>query len=456
MALMTIAALGTTRPGAPLPRQLNYNSKALFHWRAQDALLGHDPSENVLKALTGEAPTFVRATAGAFTRDALGRVRPWGQGTPRLEVVDLAGGVDFSTATMRLERQVTHEQTRSADFNHADWTKTRTTIGNNLLTAPNGVVEADKLIEDGTAANTHFIEQVQATAAGADQSWAVRVKAGEDTFIQLEVDDGTDTDNFYAYFNLTTGVVSSSGVNGAATKYGAWIVSEGDGWYWCLIAGKVNGTEATPSARLYLAEADGDRTIDGDSTSGVYLWGADFVEGTRYPFTHMPTAASGLATNLDSLVYTIVFAPDLDDFTLYVEMARPFWADLSDLAATNGLLQVGDTNGRMSIYLDPATELLTAQMDTATTDRTATVAIPTGDPIRITAQFRNVLAGGEVRIGAGSGFSAFSAKASALSAWATAQVLVGRYGATDAADAGLIAVKVLPGLQTELEAQRAF
>ncbi|KKK49988.1 hypothetical protein LCGC14_3129530, partial [marine sediment metagenome] len=149
------------------------------------------------------------------------------------------------------------------------------------------------------------------------------------------------------------------------------------------------------------------------------------------------------------------FAPDLDEFTLYVELARPLWADLADQSATQGLLQVGDTNGRMSIYLDPSGDVITAQMDTATTDRTATVAIPSGDPIRVTAQFRTVLAGGAVKIGAGAGFSAWSADASALAAWVASQVLVGKYG-TSLADAGIIACKVLPGLQTEAQARRAF
>jgi hypothetical protein len=181
--------------------------------------------------------------------------------------------------------------TYSEDLTNAAWTKTRSTITANAITAPDGTLTADKVVEDGTAANDH---RVQYSFAGLTNGVRYRLsfyaKAGERTWIGTY--SGFSSAGNLTNFNLTTGAVGtvSSGVRSA------YSTPVGDGWYRYTMVVTSNATSGI--TYIYLGEADNDTTYSGDSASGAYVWGASLQLETD-PADYLQAVAS--ATTLGPL-----------------------------------------------------------------------------------------------------------------------------------------------------------
>jgi hypothetical protein len=155
---------------------------------------------------------------------------------------------------------------QSEMFSNVVWPKVNATIGIDVATAPNGTLTADKLI--ATVVNDqHRIDQTP-TSTAVSQTFSVYAKAGEYPGIGLRL--GTTG----AGFNLTTGTVFSTSVGVTAS-----IQSVGDGWYRCSIT-KAAGV-ANDIGRINISDGVTAATnFAGDGTSGIFIWGAQLVEGT--------------------------------------------------------------------------------------------------------------------------------------------------------------------------------
>jgi len=186
--------------------------------------------------------------------------------------------------------------TNSQDF--APWSQGGTSTSANSTTAPDGTSTADLVTENGN--NSVHIVSIGPFVAGTN-SWSASVyaKANGRNWILLE---GIASNNFYAWFDLSTGSVGT-----AASGTTATIESVGNSWYRCKISKAISGG-ATSSFRVYLANADNVTSYAGDGTSGVYLWGAQleqrsattaYTATTTQPITNyvpqLLTAASGVA-----------------------------------------------------------------------------------------------------------------------------------------------------------------
>jgi hypothetical protein len=91
-------------------------SRLLFHWRAADYSL---------TPVTGETPTFVRASLGGYVRDALGLYRGAPQYAPRFESVGLSAVTGlYEVPGLLLEQTRTNILTYSRDCSNAAWAKT--------------------------------------------------------------------------------------------------------------------------------------------------------------------------------------------------------------------------------------------------------------------------------------------------------------------------------------------
>jgi hypothetical protein len=156
----------------------------------------------------------------------------------------------------------------SETFNNAYWTKSNTTISADTTTAPNGTLTADTLIED-TSNSTHRIFNNTAVTVSTSiaSTYSVYLKSAGRTRAWVR-----DNDIVGALFNLSNGTVVST--EGTAT---ATITNVGDGWYRCTIT-KIN---TTVSGRIVIYLDNGtSETYTGNGTSGIYIWGAQVVEGT--------------------------------------------------------------------------------------------------------------------------------------------------------------------------------
>jgi hypothetical protein len=155
----------------------------------------------------------------------------------------------------------------SQEFDNSEWLKTECTITANAIAAPNGTLTAEK-ITDTTANNEHRFRATSGlfTIAGAT-TFSIYAKAAEYTkFAIANLSDG-----YNVIFNLSTGVIDSVGTDWT----NAQITSVGDGWYRLSATISVNKTIG-----YGLVNGSGNFVFTGTGTSGVYIWGAQAVEGS--------------------------------------------------------------------------------------------------------------------------------------------------------------------------------
>ena len=204
-----------------------------------------------------------------FQLGAAGTVALWGvqlnQGSTALPYTATTTA-PYTLTTARgllIEEQRTNLLLYSDQFDNAAWTKTRCSITANNATSPEGVANADKLVEDGTAASTHPVSQA-VTVTAAAQTASCYLKAAERTWAQINL---TGTANAFANFNLATGAIGTIGAAATAT-----ITAIANGWYRCTIT----STTAAGANTFAIYPATGDNVIsyNGDGVSGLYVYGA--------------------------------------------------------------------------------------------------------------------------------------------------------------------------------------
>lgn len=208
----------------------------------------------------------------------------------------------FANDTLRItdlgllvEDARTNIVTRSQELDHADWTKTHTSVTANAVSAPDGTSTADLVIPDATL-NFHFIQVTTTiTVAATPSAITVYAKAGGYSWITLSR-NGTSA---VANFNLSTGVVGS--VSGTATSA---MEALANGWYRCIMY--FSATTGIPD-NIYISI----NTIDvtgggnsnnhtGDGTSGIYLWGAQY-EQNSFESSYIPTTSAAATRAADAV-----------------------------------------------------------------------------------------------------------------------------------------------------------
>ena len=171
------------------------------------------------------------------------------------------------------------------------WIKTRSNIGaTNAVVAPDGTLTADKLIEDTTATQSHYINGPSSAAYVTSSSLpvgSIYVKAGERTSCGLAIirDAGTAFASGTFNVDLSTGTVLSGTGN---------IASAGNGWY--RISTPATTFGANYALRLLLNQSGTTSTYTGDGTSGLYIWGAQLEPGTVATIYQGIAAANTLVT----------------------------------------------------------------------------------------------------------------------------------------------------------------
>lgn len=173
----------------------------------------------------------------------------------------------------------------SEQFDNAAWTKTRSSITANAIVSPNGTLDADKLVGDTTAEQSHFI--VQSVAQTGAHTLSIYAKQGEISGFLLW---GIGATSFAAGFNLALGTTYLEAISGVVPPdLGTNIVDVGNGWFRCSISFTAN---AGTSVRIVLdKDLNGDATYTGDGVSGIYIWGAQLAVGS-YPLDYTPTTTA--------------------------------------------------------------------------------------------------------------------------------------------------------------------
>lgn len=233
---------------------------------------------------------FSRASSATYF-DSAGVLQTAGNNVARF----IYDPVSHASLGLRLTGARTNLALRSQQFDNASWTVINGSVSADGATAPDGTVSADKLIPDGTA-TSHRISQGVTVANTSVYTQSVYAKAGEYSFLVMS---GGPTN--FVYFNLTTGVISSTLGTGITA---ATITSVGSGWYRCTLT--YTTTSTSSSVQLYATStnnASGNSTPNaaGDGTSGIFIWGAQ-VELGAFASDYIATTTASATEAADSLI----------------------------------------------------------------------------------------------------------------------------------------------------------
>jgi hypothetical protein len=170
--------------------------------------------------------------------------------------------------------------TYSEQFDNAVWVKgAAVTITANAITAPDGTTTADKF---NYSALTNTPSQT-ITSTTTTYTIATYVKPSNTSFCRLRVAAvGGSATVFNSYFNITTGVVSSTGV--ATADFGSLlpsITSVGNGWYRISVTFTVLSALTSIAYGIIASQTSGGASAAGDE---LYAWGAQLNEGALQPY----------------------------------------------------------------------------------------------------------------------------------------------------------------------------
>ena len=291
--------------------------------------------------------TFTRSSTGTYL-DSDGLIKTAPSGVARFEY-DNSG----NALGLLVEESRTNSLTYSAEFDNAGWTKERTTVTSNAISAPDGTNTADLLIED-TGTGTHSCKQTESLTSGTSYVLSAHVKANSLDHFFLDIYDTSFTTKA-ATFDLTA--VSSADATGSPTSHS--IVDIGGGWY------RVSMVFTAPSTSSHTIEIrlskDGNwanRSYTGTSES-LYVWGAQLEEGT-FGTSYIPTSGSTVTRSAD--VATMPTAGIYgDDFTTINK-------DFGTAGGSDTLSIVGPNTERTVVYPEHLTQAQINKVTTAEDD----------------------------------------------------------------------------------------
>jgi hypothetical protein len=236
-----------------------------------------------------------------------------------------------------LEKQSTNINTYSEQINATNYTLNNVTSSENILTSPDGTINADKIIEN-TSNSSHSVNRVVALGGTVDNSaYSVSVFAKAEGRSQILFYDNNQNVGGITYFNLSTGVVTSG--TGKIENFG-------NGWYRCTIfCLKDNSTNA--NLQFYLLDSSGNSTYTGNGTSGMGLWGYQ-VEASSYPTSYIPTTSASATRVADACFKTgITSLIGQSEGTMFCEFNA-----IGSYDTNNMLCTLSDGTGNNRIFLN--------------------------------------------------------------------------------------------------------
>jgi hypothetical protein len=237
--------------------------------------------------------SFTRATIATRVNEQ-GYIETVASGVPRIDY----DPVTLACKGLLIETASTNLLLRSEEFDNASWSKSQLTISANATTSPDGLVDADALVESTTASTFHFANQTVTKAASSiTYSASVYAKAnGREFNFNVQASGGVN--------GVAMRCTPANGtITGSLTAFGAgWtavasgVENAGNGWYRYWI---VCTSDTTTNVVVQFGLNNGAGvTYTGDGVSGVYLWGAQ-LEALGFRTSYVPTTSAAVTRNIE-------------------------------------------------------------------------------------------------------------------------------------------------------------
>lgn len=274
--------------------------------------------------------TFTRASDATFV-NSQGVLTTASTNVPRFDHNPTTG----ESLGLLPEEQRTNLLERSEEFDNAYWTKLNSSITQDAAVAPNGTTTADKLLAN-TTNGIHAVRRDETVLASTTYTLSFYAKAAEYTF--LAINHGhTLVADYHTFFDLSNGTVGTSAVGNTAS-----IQSVGNGWYRCSVTRTTGVSQTSLSARALACQSDNVTFFVGDTSSGIFLWGAQLEAGA---FASSYIRTTGTAATRSADVADLISAAIANNIrSFYVEFSSP-------AVGTRGAVSLNDNtaNERLAV-----------------------------------------------------------------------------------------------------------
>jgi len=253
--------------------------------------------------------------------------------------------------------------------NASNWFTIAATVSTNTTTAPNGTLTADKLTATATTSTHLILQQPAGSVNGTTSTVSIYAKDAGLSRIQILNNAGGSG---VANYNLSTGTATLlSGVS-------ASIESVGNGWFRCIMT-YTPTTTGTYNIQIRLADNSGNTTFLGNATDGVFLWGAQLVEGSSAQ-TYFPTTDR---LNVPRLSYmygscpALLLEPQRTNLALRSEEFdnATIWQRTSGVTTTANQATAPDGTNTMDLITFPSSGTSINQANTVTNGATYTFSV---------------------------------------------------------------------------------
>lgn len=188
---------------------------------------------------------------------------------------------DGSTTAKAEENLLRNTQTFSS------WGKAQSTLIPNSAVAPDGTTTAS-IWSASAVSSEHYISCTEPLRDGLSYTYSIYVKSAGRSWVILNHNNSTGVT--YTYFNVSTGVVGTTGPGVTAS-----IVNVGNGWYRCIYTiTHSTASYGTTGVQLYLGNDTGTASsFTGDGISGLYIWGAQLEQRSSVT-SYTPTTTQAI------------------------------------------------------------------------------------------------------------------------------------------------------------------
>jgi len=241
------------------------------------------------------------------------------------------------------------------------WGVNNATVDVNDTTAPDGTLTAEKITESGGAGIQNIYQSIASLLSDIPYTLSVYVKAGTQSNVGVYFTKaGGGEEHIHATFNLATGATGETDVGTTSgTIVSSSITAVGDGWYRCVLAGRVTettlyfGVTPLPTATGNTFDSSGEVSYTGTGKT-IFVWGAQLNRGT-VPTDYLVTttaARMGLAIDYHSGSYGLLVEPaatNLHIQSINILNSQGAWGDTQATSARNATAPDGVANTATTI-----------------------------------------------------------------------------------------------------------